>query len=171
MPTRPLTRRGRGTVLRGLRAWYDAEMSTKEQEGEAPKYVVGGKGFELWEGHWMYALKGGNNGDKLRGKFFFYNPQNGSMKAHPNYSWNGASIPKNVQWLVRKDRKTQISSLPHDLHYQMGRLGVFADVPGARKAIDKMFYDSMRRAGIGWLKARTMYLAVRVGGASSFKAK
>lgn len=140
-------------------------MTTRAHQGDDPNYVSGGKrGLQLYEAHRVPTLTGGNGGEKFYSKYLFYDPKAGSIKAMINYSWDGASIPKWAQWLVRKDRKTQLASLPHDLNYQLARNGVWHGVKDARKRIDQQFYRDMRAEGISWLKAKTMYRAVRLGG-------
>lgn len=39
----------------------------------------------------------------------------------------------------------------------------------SRKQADKIFYDTMRAAGVSWGRAQAIYWAVRAGGSSSFK--
>ena len=38
-----------------------------------------------------------------------------------------------------------------------------------RKQADVIFYDTMRSCGVSWLRAKTIYWAVRAGGSGSFK--
>jgi len=111
-------------------------------------------------------------GKPFNGKFMRYDPGRGLIHFLPGYSWDGASIPKLAQVLIWKDWLTREESLPHDGGYQLGRNGVFAEVPNARKRIDKMFFRGMRHTFKWWQwgysKAGIMYRAVRVGGRKAF---
>ena len=120
----------------------------------------------------MPTLRGGR---KLFHARFYYSPNGwmscrGSEDPRHAYSIDGASIPKWAQWLIRKDAKTLQAAGPHDLNYQLGRIGVWDGVKDARKRIDKQFLADMKHFGVGWTKRRVMYAAVRVGGAPSFRA-
>lgn len=148
-------------------------MTTDARLHEDPNYVRGGKrGLVLIEGHIIPTMRGGK---PFNGRYIRYDPSRGLIHLLAGYSWDGASIPRLAQIIIRKDEKTQKDSLPHDAGYQLGGEGVWDGVKDARKRIDVAFFILMRRGTRWWQwaysKAGIMYRAVRVGGASSFRKK
>ncbi len=73
-----------------------------------------------------------------------------------------ASIPQFLQSIIPLVGNHLQAAIVHDICYRF-RIGV------SKKQADEMFYDAMRTLGVGWLKAQTMYQAVRFFGGSSFK--
>lgn len=74
-----------------------------------------------------------------------------------------ASIPKIFRSFVqRSDHRTWAPSYIHDMLYiKKGKIG---KKRLTRRECDRIFYDALRCNGVSWMKARMMYLAVRIGG-------
>ena len=126
----------------------------------------GGRRFILTETVVFYGVKGGRDFDN---GFLAYCGRTGIVICRTGYSWDGASIPKWVFWL-RRTSKTKVPSLAHDAMYQLGRNGVYANIPDARAQIDAQFYWDLMSHGNGKAKSWQMWRGVRIGGASSFAA-
>lgn len=73
-----------------------------------------------------------------------------------------ASIPQILQNIIPLIGNHLQAAIVHDLAYR-AKIGV------SKKDADNMFYAGMRTLGVVWLKAQTMYNAVRMFGGSSFK--
>ena len=73
-----------------------------------------------------------------------------------------ASIPTILQSIIPLVGNHLQAAIVHDLCYR-AKVGI------SKNDADEMFYDSMRDLGVGWLKAQTMYRAVRMFGWLSFK--
>lgn len=94
---------------------------------------------------------------------------------------NFASIPRGFRNLLPINGAHRLAAVFHDyLYSQSGELSdvsMFIDVRGdykttnkpqtvfyTRAQADRVFYDLMRNEGVGFIKARTMYLGVRMFG-------
>jgi hypothetical protein len=73
-----------------------------------------------------------------------------------------ASIPQILQNIIPLVGNHLQAAIVHDMCYR-SKIGI------SKKDADLMFYDAMRTLGVGWWKAQTMYRAVQMFGASSFK--
>ncbi|MDT0603482.1 DUF1353 domain-containing protein [Thalassotalea castellviae] len=71
---------------------------------------------------------------------------------------DGASIPRLFWFLVGSPfvGKYRRASVIHDVYCKTKSI--------AHKQVHKMFYNAMRCDGVGRIKAKTMYLAVKLGG-------
>lgn len=142
-------------------------MTTDARRGQYPNEQPGGRrGWEILERHHVQTLLGGTF---FSSRFISYDPESGCMTAERHYTYDGASIPKWVQGIVSKTKKTRRAALPHDMSYQLGREDTWRGVKNARKRIDQQFKRDLKKAGVGWWKRNAMYAAVRVAGGSSFK--
>lgn len=85
--------------------------------------------------------------------------------ASKDWTWNGASIPR-VFWTFFGSPKVGChhqASVLHDYYYQRAD-----DHNYRRKQVDRMFYHGVRANGVGRVRAKTMYLALRIGGSGAF---
>lgn len=85
----------------------------------------------------------------------------------PNgWTWNGSSIP----WVFTALFGTPKigchvpASVLHDFYYQTAD-----NHKHERRQVDEMYYQAVRANGVGLVKAKTMYFALRVGGGRAFK--
>lgn len=113
--------------------------------------------------------------EMLKGGKDYYSPmleydgKTGICRLWKPYSWDRCSVPWLLRWLFRRTEKTLEPGLAHDAGYELGRAGVFDDVPDARNQLDWAFYWNLLDQGNTERKARLMRKGVRVGGASSFR--
>lgn len=74
-----------------------------------------------------------------------------------------SSVPKSLRWLVSVNERHRIPSLPHDFGYK------FSDEVKSDKAVwDSIFLDFMTVYKVATWKKYLMYLAVKLGGRSSW---
>lgn len=78
------------------------------------------------------------------------------------FTWNGASIPVWLHWLIKPTEKTKEASLVHDMFYGAGN-GV------ARKLADDIFRVKLLEDNVKPMKAWVMWVAVRLFGWLYFK--
>ena len=71
-----------------------------------------------------------------------------------------ASIPGWAQSIINKEGDSAKASIIHDHIYET------QPADWARKGADQLLYAGLRATGMGWLKAKAMYYAVRIGGQS-----
>ena len=69
-----------------------------------------------------------------------------------------SSIPGWAQSVIQKDGPKVKASIIHDDIYEKKPLS------WTRKDADRLLYHGLRVAGTGWLEAKAMYFAVRIGG-------
>ena len=74
------------------------------------------------------------------------------------FSTDLASIPRLFQNIIPKVGKNIQPAIVHDFCYVRDQQGM------TKEDVDLMFLDGLKSMGVGWLRRRTMYLAVRVGG-------
>jgi hypothetical protein len=72
-----------------------------------------------------------------------------------------ASIPRGLRWLIPRVGDHGMAAVLHDWLCEK------KIVP--RKRADKLFLEGMKTSGVGWIKRRTMYFAVRSYSIISFK--
>ena len=72
-----------------------------------------------------------------------------------------ASIPRPVQGLLDAVNDVAPGSVVHDFLYTSL---MFED----RAQADGIFYDALRANGVGWIRARALWLGVRLGGAGAW---
>ena len=81
------------------------------------------------------------------------------IRVHPGFVFDGASIPRfawSILGLYPMSAQLQGPALIHDALYGAEMFD--------RLTCDRIFYRDLRRQGIGWARASTMYRAVRIGG-------
>jgi hypothetical protein len=66
-----------------------------------------------------------------------------------------ASIPRVGRVLITGHGKDRWGAVVHDYLYSIGH---------SRKGADRVFLEALEVSGVGWLKRRAMYRAVRTGG-------
>jgi len=71
-----------------------------------------------------------------------------------------ASIPGWAQSFVNKEGIKAPASIIHDQMYERREPG------WTRRECDRLLYAGLRASGVGWLEAKAMYFAVRIGGQS-----
>lgn len=75
-----------------------------------------------------------------------------------------ASVPKGFRWLISVNERHRIPSLPHDFGYK------FSDeLKSSKEDWDNVFNDFMKVFGTSTWKRYLMYMAVKVGGKSSWE--
>ena len=77
---------------------------------------------------------------------------------------DGGSVPVAFHFVAKPFGAGLKSFLPHDWMY------VREGLPIARKQADILLYENLRRDGFGWLRAKTVYRAVRMFGWRHWKA-
>lgn len=111
------------------------------------------------------TVAGGKN---YRGQFMEYNGTTGLCKLKRGYSWDRCSVPWLLRGIFRRTEKTLEPGLGHDAGYELGREGVYIEVPNARQQMDYSFYWNMLLQFVTNRKARWMRWGVRTGGWSAF---
>lgn len=93
--------------------------------------------------------------------------ESGSVVRVPQgFLWDGASIPKSVQWLIGKPMgRYALSALLHDWLYASRILG---DTKAGRRAADKIFNRTLAQQNISSWRRIAMYRAVRLGGSYAY---
>jgi len=86
----------------------------------------------------------------------------GGIEIAKGFTWNGASIPWYLRWLISPTDKTKEASMVHDLLYAGGN-GV------TRKVADIMFHQKLIEDGVSTVKAWVMKAGVRLAGWMFFK--
>jgi hypothetical protein len=76
------------------------------------------------------------------------------------FETDGASVPRFLWWFASPTGKLFEASIIHDWHYQ--------NAINTKKAADAAFFITARKFGVGYLKARTAWLAVRLFGRGSY---
>lgn len=98
-----------------------------------------------------------------------------SIEIPGGFRYDGASVPRLLWSLsgISPDGLHRAAALVHDwLYVHSGELpgdsfrknGVECDVPWTRAQADKLFANLLALSGVGKLRRRLMYLAVRAGG-------
>lgn len=72
-----------------------------------------------------------------------------------------ASIPRPMQGVLDAVNDVSPGSVVHDFLYTSL---MFED----RATADRIFYDALRANGVGWMRARAMWLGVRIGGGGAW---
>ncbi len=67
-----------------------------------------------------------------------------------------ASIPKGLRWMISRVGKHGKAAVVHDYLCDQCNIGI-----GTRKDADKIFLWAMKELGVGFVKRRVMYSAVR----------
>lgn len=81
------------------------------------------------------------------------------VRIYPRFIFDGASIPWwgwSALRLTPMDAKLQAPALIHDWFFTSQVL--------ERLTVDQIFYEDLKRQGIGWTRRNIMYRAVRTGG-------
>jgi hypothetical protein len=82
------------------------------------------------------------------------------ITVYKGFKWDGASIPKFLWGRIGCPLDYALESLIHDALYRSNA--------SPRKIADKAFHALLGRRGIGKMKAKAMYIGVRIGGSSSY---
>lgn len=85
------------------------------------------------------------------------------MRVPKGYLSDFASIPRPFQAIFNAVNDIAPAATAHDYAYSVELF--------ERHIIDRMFYDALRANGVGWLRAQTLYRAVRLGGWTSWPHK
>jgi len=88
--------------------------------------------------------------------------EKGGFTVPAGFSTDLASIPRLFQGIVPKIGKHIQPAIAHDFCYE-GNTNL------TKEDSDLLFLEGMRSTGVGWLRRRVMYLAVRVGGKGYWK--
>lgn len=83
-----------------------------------------------------------------------------NITVYKGFTWDGASIPKSLWSEVGCPIDYAVESLIHDALYRTHLLD--------RKSADKIFHRLLVQNGVSMVKAKAMYLAVRVGGEEAY---
>lgn len=95
------------------------------------------------------------------------------------FDFDGASVPRWFRWLISKDDLGVLAALIHDWLYRTGGdptgLHGYLMLNGERLVVDRKTADRMFRRfllddGVVRWRAEAAYLAVRIGGRSSWRA-
>lgn len=78
-----------------------------------------------------------------------------------------ASVPWFGRWLIPQVGRNTIGSIVHDALYRQPKLR--DELKLNRADADRLLYDLSRLHGMLWLRARLMWLAVRVGAKGSWR--
>lgn len=73
-----------------------------------------------------------------------------------------ASVPRFLWWWIPPMGQWSLAALAHDYLYRSHLT--------SRRNADAVFYALMRDAGVWWLRARLMWLAVRLFGGPAYRA-
>ena len=79
-------------------------------------------------------------------------------KAEAGLITDGPSIPGWAQSVINKEGNKAPASIVHDQMYERREPG------WTRQECDRLLYHGLRASGVGWLEAKAMYYAVRIGG-------
>lgn len=82
------------------------------------------------------------------------------IKVPKGYTTDLASIPRLFQGIFNAVNDVSPAAIAHDWCYSIELF--------ERHICDRVFYDGLRANGVGWLRARTLYTAVRTGGWTSW---
>lgn len=82
------------------------------------------------------------------------------IEIYKGFIWDGASIPRELWDDIGCPLDFVLESLIHDGLYRTHLL--------SRKEADKIFHHLLIRNGVSEVKAKVMYLAVRLGGGASY---
>ena len=101
-------------------------------------------------------------GQQIENKYIRLRPD-GVLTIKAGYCWDGASGPAVDTHSIMR------GSLIHDALYQLLRLELLPEQ--FRKLSDQKLYTVCREDGMSWMRARYVYLAVRLFGRSSAAAE
>lgn len=82
------------------------------------------------------------------------------IKVPKGYLTDFASIPRVFQGIFNAVNDVAPASIVHDWCYSVELF--------ERRICDQVLYDGLRANGVGWLRAKTIYAAVRSGGWTSW---
>lgn len=83
------------------------------------------------------------------------------------FSTDFASIPRPARILITGHDRTRWGATIHDLLYDADE--EYREMHGInRKIADQIFYEAMKESGVGSIKRRVMYAAVRIGAGPSW---
>lgn len=100
-------------------------------------------------------------------KPLIYALSNGEITVRTNFITDGASRPQSFGSLCNRMSGPEAeAAVLHDWLYSKD------SGPGLRRVqADELFYDAMIAGGVGTLRAKTIYMGVRIGGRSSWKSR
>ncbi len=95
-------------------------------------------------------------------ELFIYWAEDGRSYTVPNgVHTDFASIPRGFRWLISRVGRYGLPAVFHDYLCEYGIV--------SRKEADRLFLESMKSKGVGWLKRRTMYFGTRLYSIVTFK--
>ena len=99
--------------------------------------------------------KAGWHGVRLIGPLI-YGFEGGRIVVPPGFHSDLASIPASLRWLVGKLEAHASAAVLHDFLYRQQLM--------PREVADHLFLEAMSQSGVGRLKRRAMFAAVRIFG-------
>jgi len=75
-----------------------------------------------------------------------------------------ASVPRGFRWLIPKGRNESRGAVVHDFIYRGN-----CRIKFTRAEADQLFLDAMEENGVGWVRRKAIYGAVRAGGMFSWR--
>ena len=85
----------------------------------------------------------------------------------PEFTTDLTSVPWFARWYVSVDGEHTKAALVHDWLYVLASETAFPNV--TRKEADRIFLEALEVRGVGPIKRRVMYAAVRLGGGRTFR--
>jgi len=79
-----------------------------------------------------------------------------------------ASIPQRFRGYI-STKDTELAAVIHDYSRRHGELPTQADtinIPVSNELGDHIFYEILRWSGVGWIRARVLWMGVRIGSSS-----
>jgi len=95
----------------------------------------------------------------------FYTLSSDELKAGSGYAWDGASGP------VFQTKNSVEATLVHDIMYQAMAADLVPATRPNRKIADKIFLLILKKNGMGFLRRRLWYAAVRLFGANQSRGE
>lgn len=115
---------------------------------------------------------------KVTAEFDYQTNDGETIKIPSGFITDFASIPRVLWAFLPPTGDYGLSALAHDWLYRHGGRIIHTTAPNgeityriySRAECDRIFLQAMEDLGVGWLKRRTMWLAVRNWGWISFKS-
>lgn len=83
---------------------------------------------------------------------------------HAGFRFDLASVPRALWWAVAPFELSLVAPLVHDFLYRGNMFGVYT-----RAQADKIFEQFMKEEGVGWVRRKAAYAAVRLVGGKHWK--
>lgn len=104
---------------------------------------------------------------RLLRPFRFYSAYLGWIRVPAGFETDLASVPFGLRGIVSRDGDQTKPAVIHDYLYVRASEPTFPDLE--RDAADLVFLEALAVRGVGGIKRRLMYAAVRIGGVGSFR--